>query len=246
MTLVEELNEAIAAEYDYVPVDLVRRSVARIIEMEENVRDLETAVLGAAFSDRIDSSGLNASPLSWQEIALTAERRVTELEGEVEWLNGRFWLILHEPGCIPELKGCWPAGQTAVVLREFIRARPNAYIDVLTVDHGAPDVQHGPECLQVLDGRSMGVGRDHNARTREAHCWAHDAMARALLAEGRLSEAVGVMRAIHRDALANDFNELWDSYTALDAFLVSLEQPGGGGEIDDKNDQNAQLSSMKT
>lgn len=82
----------------------------------------------------------------------------------------RFWLTLRDPGRLPERKGPWPASQTASILREFIAARPTAYIDVLTWSPGyGPLIQHGPEVLQMRDGRSMSVGRKHNARTREAH-----------------------------------------------------------------------------
>lgn len=83
--------------------------------------------------------------------------------------EGRFWLVLHEPGNVPQRKGPWPQRQIKSVLREFMAARPTAYIDVLTLEVDGPNVQHGPEVLQILDGRSMGVGRRHNARTREAH-----------------------------------------------------------------------------
>jgi hypothetical protein len=82
----------------------------------------------------------------------------------------RFWLIVHEPGRVPERKGPWKSHQTKVVLREFISARPTAYLHVLTLDaNGEPYVEHGPEVLQILDGRSMSVGRKHNARTLSAH-----------------------------------------------------------------------------
>lgn len=82
----------------------------------------------------------------------------------------RFWLIVHEPGRIPERKGPWKRAVTAKVLREFIAARPTAYLHVLTLDSfGAPQVDHGPEVLQMTDGRSKRTGSKHNARTLAAH-----------------------------------------------------------------------------
>lgn len=84
--------------------------------------------------------------------------------------EGRFWLIVHEPGNVPDRKGSWPRSQLPQIMREFIDARPNAYLTVLTVGaDGTPDVQHGPEALQMADGRSMSVGSKHNARTKAAH-----------------------------------------------------------------------------
>lgn len=46
---------------------------------DETIRLLETAVLEAAISDRLDENG---SPMSWQEIARAAETKLAELEQE--------------------------------------------------------------------------------------------------------------------------------------------------------------------
>jgi hypothetical protein len=82
----------------------------------------------------------------------------------------RFWLVLQEPRRVPERKGPWPYSQVTKVLREFMDARPTAYIHVLTLDcAGEPWVDHGPEVLQIMDGRSMNTGRKHNGRVAEAH-----------------------------------------------------------------------------
>lgn len=91
--------------------------------------------------------------------------------------DGRFWLVLHEPGCVPERKGPWPDHLFRATLREFLAARPTAYVTVLTVDDGEPHVQHGPEALQMADARSMSVGSRHNAQTRAAHAPRHAALA---------------------------------------------------------------------
>lgn len=79
-----------------------------------------------------------------------------------------FWLVLHEAGCVPERKGSWPIGDSAKVLREFMRARPEALIDYVTVGEDGPSVEHGPEVLQMLDGRSMAFARRHNQRVAGA------------------------------------------------------------------------------
>lgn len=84
-------------------------------------------------------------------------------------LTDRFWLIVREPGRVPDRKGPWKHSETAKVLREFMAANPTAFIDHLTIgDDGTPDVEHGPLVLQYTDGRSMAVGRKHNERTRAA------------------------------------------------------------------------------
>ncbi|MGT2514768.1 hypothetical protein ACVOMT_11520 [Sphingomonas panni] len=83
--------------------------------------------------------------------------------------EGRFWLIVREPGMVPRQKGPFRSADTAKVLREFIAANPRAFIDHLTIDaDGTPWVDHGPEVLQMTDGRSMSVGRKHNERVRAA------------------------------------------------------------------------------
>lgn len=49
-------------------------------------------------------------------------------------------------------------------------ARPSAYIQVLTVgEDGVPEVQHGPELLTMIDGRSAPKARRHNASVAQAH-----------------------------------------------------------------------------
>ncbi|MGN5376136.1 hypothetical protein [Sphingomonas hankookensis] len=91
-------------------------------------------------------------------------------------VENRFWLIVREPGMVPDRKGPFRQADTAKLLREFMAARPRAFIDHLTIDaDGTPWVDHGPEVLQMTDGRSMSVGRKHNARVREA---AEEALAR--------------------------------------------------------------------
>lgn len=86
----------------------------------------------------------------------------------------RFWLVLQEPGRIPERKGSWPFPIMAQILREFMQARPTAYIHVLTINaFGEPVVEHGPTTLQILDARSMNTARKHNERVGAAHAEHH-------------------------------------------------------------------------
>lgn len=120
----------------------------------------------AAATAAVEATGYLAGDEA-REVARAAlsSIHVSEPRGE-----GRFWLIVHEPGMVPVRKGSWPSTDTKKVLREFIAAYPDAYLHILTIGpDGAPDVDHGPEVLQMLDGRSMGTGRKHNARTLAAH-----------------------------------------------------------------------------
>lgn len=84
-------------------------------------------------------------------------------------MDDRFWLILRGPRCVPERKGSWPAGMMAKVLREFMKVRPGEFITVLTLGHdGDPIVQDGPECLEMIDGRSAARAKRHRASSLEA------------------------------------------------------------------------------
>jgi hypothetical protein len=82
------------------------------------------------------------------------------------------WLILREPGKVPERKGPFGYIPLADTLREFMAARPSALITVLTWENesAGPLVQDGPECLEMIDQRSASVARRHRASTRAA--WA--------------------------------------------------------------------------
>lgn len=93
----------------------------------------------------------------------------TEAWGLVpERLTSRFWLELREPGRVPERKGSWPHRQLAKVLREFMDARPTAFISVVTISHDGPHFEDGPEALMMADGRSMSTARKHLASTKRA------------------------------------------------------------------------------
>jgi len=84
-------------------------------------------------------------------------------------MEGRFWLELREPRRVPERKGSWPRADIAKVLREFMAARPQAYITVVTMGPDGPHFDDGPETLQMADARSMSTGRQHIERVRAAH-----------------------------------------------------------------------------
>lgn len=125
-------------------------------------RRFEGETIGAALAEAATAKD-EAARIGYPD---TDEAASQPREGGAE---DRFWLIVREPGMVPDRKGPWPHRDTARVLREFIAARPRAFLDVLTVDEdGTPWVEHGPQALQMADGRSMSVGSKHNARVRAA------------------------------------------------------------------------------
>jgi hypothetical protein len=83
--------------------------------------------------------------------------------------EGRFWLELREPNCVPERKGPFHSHTRATVLREFMEARPSAFISVVTLSHDGPDFQDGPECLMMADGRSTKTALKHIESSKSAY-----------------------------------------------------------------------------
>ncbi len=73
------------------------------------------------------------------------------------------WLILREPGCVPERKGPFPPQTLAATLREFMDARPSAFITVVEIHGPEISVEDGPQCLEILDGRSAATAAKHRA-----------------------------------------------------------------------------------
>lgn len=121
-----------------------------------------------------------------------------------EVTEDRFWLSLREPGCVPVRKGPWHRSAMAKVLREFIAARPTAYIDVITVGFdGSPEVQHGPEALQMRDGRSMRTASRHNDRVRKAEAALATAQAEADALKAMLREQAENAAAAAKEYAAN-------------------------------------------
>jgi hypothetical protein len=84
-------------------------------------------------------------------------------------MDDRFWLELRDPNCVPQRKGPFLKSQTAKVLREFMDARPTAFISVVTLSHDGPEFEDGPECLMTADGRSVARARRHLQSSKAAH-----------------------------------------------------------------------------
>ncbi|KQU77726.1 hypothetical protein ASD12_18165 [Mesorhizobium sp. Root102] len=79
------------------------------------------------------------------------------------------WLELREPRCVPERKGPFKQPALAATLREFMDARPQAFITVISFDsYGRPSLQDGPEALLIADGRSRGRADRHRKTSIEA------------------------------------------------------------------------------
>lgn len=82
----------------------------------------------------------------------------------------RFWMLVRDPGCVPERKGPYLKVDTAARIREFMRARPFSFLSILTIDQsGRPLIEDAPEVLQTLDGRSVGFASKHIARLRSIY-----------------------------------------------------------------------------
>ncbi|PSJ60803.1 hypothetical protein [Pseudaminobacter soli (ex Li et al. 2025)] len=84
-------------------------------------------------------------------------------------MDNRFWLELREPNRVPQRKGPFLKSRTAEVLREFMDARPTAFISVVTVDHDGPLFEDAPECLMIADGRSKARALRHIQSSKAAH-----------------------------------------------------------------------------
>lgn len=75
------------------------------------------------------------------------------------------WIVIRDPGCVPDVKGPFRPVQVAPFLREVFECRPYSFVEVLTVTYGGiVSVQDGPECLEMTDGRSAPIARKHRAR----------------------------------------------------------------------------------
>lgn len=82
--------------------------------------------------------------------------------GTVE--NRGAWVVIRDPGCVPDLKGPFLDSQIADFLREVFKHRQQSFVEVVTVHDSGIDVQDGPEALDVIDGRSAPVARAHRKR----------------------------------------------------------------------------------
>lgn len=83
--------------------------------------------------------------------------------------NSKFWLELREPNCVPERKGPFRVKKTAEVLREFVKARPQAMISVVTIGYDGPWFEDAPTCLMQTDGRSTSTASAHIKSSNAAH-----------------------------------------------------------------------------
>lgn len=79
------------------------------------------------------------------------------------------WLILREPGKVPERKGPFRPEAMKATLREFMEARPSAFITVVDVSDGEIIVEDGPQCLEILDMRCSPTAKKHRASSSLAH-----------------------------------------------------------------------------
>ncbi|MER8786861.1 hypothetical protein NKH71_03170 [Mesorhizobium sp. M0983] len=105
------------------------------------------------------------------------------------------WLELREPRCVPERKGPFKQAALAATLREFMDARPQAFITVISFDcYGRPMLQDGPEALLMADGRSRGRANRHRKTAATAFADAFGSVAAGMFAALKALEAVGYLR----------------------------------------------------
>lgn len=76
------------------------------------------------------------------------------------------WIIIRDPGCVPDLKGPFPDSMVKQFIREALECRMGSFITVATIHDGRLNVQDGPECLEMMDGRSRSLARRHRESTR--------------------------------------------------------------------------------
>lgn len=108
-------------------------------------------------------------------IAIAAMPVEEAVRQEREASDDRFWIEAREPGCVPDRKGPFN-GKLAPVLREFMAARPAAYLTVVNWGHDGPLFRDGPEALQMSDARSMETGRRHIKSCAQAHTAVEEAV----------------------------------------------------------------------
>lgn len=81
----------------------------------------------------------------------------------------RFWLELREPNRVPEWKGPFQITRLAETLREFMAARPSAFITVVTWHSSGPAFEDAPSELMMADARSRSTARRHIETSKTAH-----------------------------------------------------------------------------
>lgn len=83
-------------------------------------------------------------------------------------MDDKFWLELREPGNVPISKGPFQQSKMAETLREFLAARPHAFITVVTIAYGTPHFEDAPQVLEIIDGRSWSVAKRHRQSSAAA------------------------------------------------------------------------------
>jgi hypothetical protein len=78
--------------------------------------------------------------------------------------NSRHWVIITDPGCVPDRKGPFLTGTLLKrFLREAMDGRPYSHLMVISCA-GDPVVEDGTVCLEMMDARSFPTTRRHRAR----------------------------------------------------------------------------------
>jgi hypothetical protein len=115
---------------------------------------------------------LGEVPLCPRQLMERIGSALLALEGERDALRKareQFWLEVRKPRQVPRRGGPFQKTEMVATLREWLAGNPDAFVTVLDLDDsGAPDVQDAAEALQMLDGRSMSVGRRHHETSAAA------------------------------------------------------------------------------
>jgi hypothetical protein len=76
------------------------------------------------------------------------------------------WIIIRDPGCVPDRKGPFPDVMVKQFLVEALEARMGSFVTVATIDGTDLRVEDGPQCLEIMDGRYRHLARRHRASTK--------------------------------------------------------------------------------
>ena len=78
----------------------------------------------------------------------------------------RDWVIIIDPGCVPDRKGPFLTGRhLKQFLIEAMAGRPYSQILVIGCE-GAPSIEDGTNTLEMMDGRSAPTARRHRDRLK--------------------------------------------------------------------------------
>lgn len=102
------------------------------------------------------------------------------------------WIILREPGCVPQRKGPFRPHQVKQFLLELFEARPTALVTVLSgLDACGPSVSDGPEWLEVSDRRYRSRAQRHRETSRAAWAGSHQRVTSHVLSELEIAAICG-------------------------------------------------------